>query len=97
MTGRSHAMLPLRLFVGGALIIVMNTTASAQFLEESKSIKFGTGCQERIKAMETGLGVCLISDTRARIWCRNGKVYERSGQLPHVSLVRSACGLSQIL
>ena len=82
--------------MAGALF-VLSTAASAQFLEESKSIKFGTGCQERIKPMETGLGTCLITDKRARVWCPNGKVYERDGAVPHISLVRSACGLRQVL
>jgi hypothetical protein len=98
MTDRFRAKLPsaLRLPVAVALM-VMSTAASAQFLEESKSIKFGIGCQERIKPMETGLGTCLITDKRVRVWCPNGKVYERDGDVPHVSLVRSACGLRQIL
>jgi hypothetical protein len=98
MTDRFRAKLPsaLRLPVAVALM-VMSTAASAQFLEESKSIKFGIGCQERIKPMEAGLGTCLITDKRVRVWCPNGKVYERDGDVPHVSLVRSACGLRQIL
>jgi hypothetical protein len=98
MTDRFRAKLPsaLRLPIAGALF-VLSTAASAQFLEESKSIKFGTGCQERIKPMEAGLGTCLIADKRARVWCPNGKVYERDGDVPHVSLVRSACGLRQVL
>jgi hypothetical protein len=95
MAARFHAT-PHFLLVAGALI-VMSTAASAQFLQEGKSVKFGTGCQERIKPMEAGLGTCLITDKRARVWCPNGKVFERDGDLPHVSLVRSACGLSQVL
>jgi len=98
MTGRSRAVGPqrLRLLLIGALLC-LSTAASAQFLQEGKSIKFGTGCQESIKTMEAGLGTCLITDKRARVWCPNGKVFERDGELPHVSLVRSACGLRQIL
>lgn len=98
MTGRLLALRPqpLHLLIVGALLCI-STAASAQFLQEGKSIKFGTGCQERIKPMETGLGTCLITDKRARVWCPNGKVFERDGDLPHVSLVRSACGLRQIL
>jgi len=79
------------------MLAVLNSAAAAQFLEESKSIKFGTGCRERVTAMEARLGVCMISPTRARIWCPNGKVFERDGALPTVSLIRSACSLSQVL
>jgi hypothetical protein len=98
MTARFLALCPqpLPLLIVGALLCI-STTASAQFLREGKSVKFGTGCQERIKPMEAGLGTCLIADKRARVWCPNGKVFERDGDLPHVSLVRSACGLMQIL
>lgn len=98
MTHRFRAKLPvaLRLPIIGALF-VLSTAASAQFLEERKSIKFGIGCQERIKPIGAGLGTCLITDKRARVWCPNGKVYERDGDVPHVSLVRSTCGLMQVL
>jgi hypothetical protein len=96
MACRPPATLQLRLLIVGALLLI-DTAASAQILEEGKSVKFGAGCQERIKAMDAGLGTCLISDTRARVWCPNGKVFERNGDLPHVSLVRSACGLKQVL
>jgi hypothetical protein len=98
MARRCRALpLPQLLLLIAAGLIVTATAASAQLLQEGKSVKFGTGCRERIKPMEAGLGSCLISDTRARFWCPNGKVFERDGELPHVSLVRSACGLSQIL
>lgn len=80
-----------------AALTATGTAASAQFLEESKSIKFGTGCQQPIKALAAGLGTCLIGDKRVRVWCPNGKVYERDGDVPHVSLIRSTCGLSQVL
>jgi hypothetical protein len=98
MARQSYATLPsaLHAMILGTVMLV-STAASAQFLEEGKSIKFGAGCQDRIKPMETGLGTCLITDKRARVWCPNGKVYERDGDVPHVSLVRSACGLRQIL
>lgn len=98
MAGRPYALFPkpLHLLVIGALLSI-STPAPAQFLQEAKSVKFGAGCRERIKSMELGLGTCLITDKHARVWCPNGKVFERDGELPHVSLVRSACGLSQIL
>lgn len=97
MNRRRPAMfLPLRMFTAAAFLVV-STAGFAQFLQEAKSVKFGDGCQERIKPMEAGLGTCLISDKRARVWCPNGKVFERDGELPHISLVRSACGLLQIL
>jgi hypothetical protein len=51
-------------------------------LQEGKSIKFGIGCVERITPLQPGLGFCLISSFTARVWCPNGKVFERNGALP---------------
>lgn len=95
MVGWSPRRLSLLLVIGSLSLV--STAASAQFLQEGQAVKFGAGCQERIKAMSPGLGACLITEKRARVWCPNGKVYERDGEVPHVSLVRSACGLSQVL
>ena len=74
MTDRFRAKLPsaLRLPIAGALFVI-STAASGQFLEESKSIKFGSGCQERIKPIETGLGTCLIAEKRAASGVQTGK------------------------
>jgi len=96
MTGPSKATQPLGFLILFAFIF-LGTPASAQFLEESKRVKLGLGCQEPVKAMEAGLGVCMISATRARVWCPNGKVYERTGALPDTSIIRSVCDLRQIL
>lgn len=87
-----QALLPI---VAGLLVIT--APAAAQLFHETKGVPFGTGCQERIKPMQAGLGTCLITGTRARIWCPNGKVFERDGEVPQTSLIRSACGLKQVL
>jgi hypothetical protein len=88
----SQLLLPI-----AAGLLMSNSPAAAQLFQETKSVPFGTGCQERIKPMQAGLGSCLITGTRARIWCPNGKVFERDGEVPQISLIRSACGLKQIL
>lgn len=85
----------LSLFLAAALCLT-SSPAFSQFLQEVKAVKFGTGCVERLKATEAGLGVCMIGAARSRVWCPNHKVYERDGALPDVSLVRSVCGLNQI-
>ena len=78
------------------VMLTLSSAAQAQFLQDAKVVKFGSGCSEKIKNGEAGLGVCMISDKRSRVWCPNGKVYERDGGLPDLSLVRSVCGLNQI-
>ena len=81
------------------LLIVLTfiiSDVNAQFLKEAKPAKFGTGCIEPIKSAQTAVGVCMIGEARSRVWCPNGKVYERDGSLPDMSLLRSVCGLNQI-
>lgn len=73
-----------------------STEAAAQFLKEVRTSKFGVGCSTPMRKLsEGGLGVCAISDLRFRVWCPNGKVYERDGTMPDASLVYSVCGLNQ--
>ncbi len=83
-------------FLAAALIVPLSG-AGAQFLQEAKAVKFGTGCTERVESRQTGLGICMIAVARSRVWCPNGKVYERDGTMPDMSLVRSVCGLNQAL
>ena len=78
------------------VLLTLSSAAQAQFLQDAKIVKFGTGCSESIKTGEPGLGVCMIGAARSRVWCPNGKVYERDGVLPDFSLIRSVCGLNQI-
>jgi hypothetical protein len=89
----SNRWLPL---CAGALM-TLSSAADAQFLRDAKVVGFGTGCSERIKSTDAGLGVCMIGEARSRVWCPNGKVYERDGTLPDFSLIRSVCGLNQTL
>jgi hypothetical protein len=79
-----------------AALMTLNSAADAQFLRDANVVKFGTGCSERIQSSEAGLGVCMIGAARSRVWCPNGKVYERDGILPDMSLIRSVCGLNQV-
>ena len=75
---------------------LLSSAAFGQFLQEVKAVSFGAGCIAHLKATEGGLGACLTQATRSRVWCPNGKVYERDGILPDMSLVRSVCGLNQV-
>lgn len=78
-----------------AAIFFSMSGAGAQFLQEAKTVKFGAGCAERLVSKQIGLGACMIAEARVRVWCPNGKVYERDGTVPDISLMRSVCGLNQ--
>jgi hypothetical protein len=86
---------PLRVSLLFALTFV-TSEVNAQFLHEAKPTKFGVGCIERMKSSQTVVGACMIGEARSRVWCPNGKVYERDGSLPDMPLLRSVCGLNQL-
>ncbi len=69
----------------------------AQVITEVKPTKFGGGCEKRAIPLEAKFATCRLSDNKARIWCPNGKVYERSGPEIQPALARSICGLNQVL
>jgi hypothetical protein len=62
-----------------AALVVWSTSASAQFMEPIKGVKFGEGCIGPVSTYAVRLGACAIADTRSRIWCPNGQVFDRNG------------------
>ncbi len=88
--------LMLRISIAAALIF-LSSFAFAQRMEEVKDLEFGAECLAPIKPLAPRLGACMIADSKARIWCPNGKVFNRDGAPPQISIVRSICGLNQVL
>jgi hypothetical protein len=81
-----------------AALVVLSTSAFAQNINEVKGIKYGTGCVGPVNTFAARLGTCVIGDSKSRIWCPNGKIFEQSGQFPQSSyVVRSICDLNQVL
>ena len=81
-----------------AVLITSSAPASAQTIRDvAKTIKYGVGCVEPIKQLAPRLGICLVGGPAFRIWCPNGRVFERNGEEPQTHLVRSICSLNQIL
>ena len=71
-------------------------SASAQSIVEIKSVRFGTGCLEMTYPAATRLGACKLGESSTRIWCPNGKIFDRKGALPANAVLRSICGLNQV-
>ncbi len=86
----------LRLIIAAGLI-GLSTACLAQVVEEVKPTKFGGGCEKRATTLAPRLGTCLLSENKSRVWCPNGKVFERSGPEFQPALARSICGLNQVL
>ena len=92
----------LRIIVATCLISVSSACYAevvqyAQVITEVKPSKFGGGCEQRATPIEPRFGTCMLSESKARIWCPNGKVYERTGPQVQPALARSICGLNQVL
>ena len=86
----------LRLFIATCLIC-LNSACFAQVVREAKPAKLGGGCEKRATSFGPKLATCMLSDNEARVWCPNGKVFERSGPEVQSALARSICGLNQVL
>jgi hypothetical protein len=81
-----------------AALVLLSTSAFAQATDEVKGIKFGVGCVGPVSTFAARLGTCAIDGAKSRIWCPNGKIFDRNGQLPQSSyVVRAICELNQIL
>jgi hypothetical protein len=87
----------LRMSIAAALV-VLSTSAFAQSMEAVKGIKFGVGCIGPVATFAARLGTCAIDGAKSRIWCPNGKIFDRAGAEPQSSyVVRAICDLNQIL
>ena len=86
----------LRAIIAAGLISV-SSACFAQVVQEVKATKFGGGCEPRATTIAPKFATCLLSDNTSRVWCPNGKVFERSGPEFQPALARSICGLNQVL
>lgn len=86
----------LRIVIATCLISLASA-AQARVIEEVKPAKFGSGCETRATAIEPRFGTCMLAGGKARIWCPNGKTFERAGPEVQPALARSICGLNQVL
>ena len=91
----------LRLTVAAALV-ALSTSAFAQVMDEVKGVKFGVGCSGPMNTFSAKLGTCAVVDgAKSRIWCPNGKIFDRigvnfGGNVVSSSVVRAICDLNQI-
>jgi hypothetical protein len=64
-------------------------------------VKFGAGCIGPVSTYAVRFGACAIADTRSRIWCPNGQIFDRNGSayevVPSSYVVRAICSLDQVL
>jgi hypothetical protein len=84
-----------------ATFVLLSTSAFSQSNDELRSEKFGAGCIGPISTFAPRLGTCNVAGSMSRIWCPNGKMFQRKASdyeiMPSSYVVRAICDLNQVL
>lgn len=81
-----------------AALLGYSQPAFALYAEVKPSVKVGADCVGRVSLLAPKLSSCPIAETKLRIWCPNGQVFEgaiESGG-PPAAIARSLCNMSQV-
>ena len=72
--------------------------AVALYAEVRPTLKVGVDCIGRVSLLAPKLSTCAIADTKLRIWCPNGQMFEGAIEQggPQSSLARSLCNMTQV-
>ena len=72
------------------------TPAGAESISQQKGFKLGAGCLGPVSTLGPQLATCLVANSRTRIWCPNGQIFDRNEERAPYAIVRSICNLSQV-
>ncbi len=75
---------------------VVGTSAVAAPMLEIKGLRPAEGCLHESKAVTERVIACRIGGVRIRIWCPNGKVFDRDGPELGIAVARSICEINQV-
>ena len=81
------------------LAAVLSCLVSAAFvaqMQEVKGLAANEGCREPSKAMTGMVKICPLAEERTRIWCPNGKVFDRDTKDVGIAVLRSICEMNQL-
>jgi len=84
-----------RLFLAAALALSSSSAFALQKVVP-KGTKVGAGCVGPIVLIATKLEICPIADSKTRIWCPNGEIFDDAEGRSAIALVRSLCNLNQV-
>jgi hypothetical protein len=79
-----------------AALALASTPAAAESISQQKGLKLGAGCLGPISTLGPQLITCLVANSRTRIWCPNGQIFDRNEEQAPYAIVRSICNLSQV-
>jgi hypothetical protein len=79
-----------------AALALACTPVCAQSVLEQKGLKLGAGCIGPISTLAPQLSTCRIANSKTRIWCPNGQIFDRPEEQAPYAIVRSICNLLQV-
>jgi hypothetical protein len=77
-------------------LLVLPAMSLAAPMTEMKGLRANQGCLEPSRAATGTLKTCPVDGVRIRIWCTNGKVFDRDAADAGVAVLRSICELNQL-
>ena len=76
--------------------LLLTTAAGAAPMREVKGLRANEGCTQPSVAATEKLRTCSVDSVRTRIWCPNGKVFDRDTTDIGVAVLRSICEMNQL-
>jgi len=93
----ARGLVALRYSIAAALLLLSHP-AAALYAEVKPTVKVGADCIAPVSLLAPKLTACTIAETKIRIWCPNGQVFD--GAIEHggpaSALARSLCNMSQV-
>lgn len=86
----------MRLILLAIMPLIGCATAIAAPMLEIKGVRPAEGCLQNSKGITARIVACPIGAARIRIWCPNGKVFDRDGPDLGVAVARSICEINQL-
>lgn len=84
---------------GLAAVLLLLASPAVAAMQEVKGLAANEGCLEPSIAATGTLKICPLAGGRTRIWCPNGRVFDRDSHDNRdigVAVLRSVCEMNQL-
>jgi hypothetical protein len=85
----------LRLLMAFTFVFWSLSVLAAPMIE-MRGMKSAEGCLKSSTAYTDRLMTCPVEKARIRIWCPNGKVFDRDEPVAGIAILRSICEINQL-
>lgn len=86
----------IRICLAAAVLVCLNTAVFAGPMIQLNGLSANEGCLGPAQNATEKLKTCPTADTRIRIWCPNGKVFDRDAENLGIAVLRSICEMNQL-